>query len=94
MGRDAKWTYFYDTRHLILRKMDPADADRLFENHAEQNVKKWFPNESYADINEAKEAIWFFRDCVDQNHLPFVLAIQLKGLYNKSWGNTQKKKDK
>lgn len=26
---------FYDTRHLILRKMDPADADRLYENHAE-----------------------------------------------------------
>ena len=41
-------------------------------------MKKWFPNESYADISEARDAIHFFSDCVNQNRLPFVLAIQLK----------------
>lgn len=61
-----------------MRKLEPEDAARLYENHAEAKVKKWFPNESYADIDEAKAAIRFFNDCVEKNHLPFVLAVQLK----------------
>ena len=61
-----------------MRKLEPEDAARLYENHAEAKVKKWFPNESYADIDEAKDAIRFFNDCVEKNHLPFVLAVQLK----------------
>ncbi|QUA54289.1 GNAT family N-acetyltransferase [Aristaeella lactis] len=69
---------FFETERILARKLEPEDAARLYENHAEAKVKKWFPNESYADIDEAKEAILFFRDCVDQNRLPFVLAIQLK----------------
>ena len=43
-----------------MRKLEPEDAARLYENHAEAKVKKWFPNESYADIDEAKDAIRFF----------------------------------
>ena len=69
---------FSETEHLLIRKLEPEDADRLFENHAEEKVKKWFPNESYADLNEAKEAIAFFGDCVDKDRLPFVLALELK----------------
>ena len=69
---------FFETERILARKLEPEDAARLYENHAEAKVKRWFPNESYADIDEAKEAILFFRDCVDQNRLPFVLAIQLK----------------
>ena len=69
---------FFETEHLLARKLEPEDAVQLYENHAEEKVKRWFPNESYADLNEAKEAIHFFRDCVDGNHLPFVLAVQLK----------------
>lgn len=69
---------FFETEHLLVRELEPEDADRLYENHAEEKVKKWFPNESYADMDEAKGAIRFFRDCVEGNHLPFVLAIQLK----------------
>ena len=45
-----------------MRKLEPEDAARLYENHAEAKVKKWFPNESYADIDEAKDAIRFFND--------------------------------
>ena len=41
-------------------------------------MKKWFPNESYADLDEAKGAIEFFADCVEKDQLPFVLAIELK----------------
>ncbi len=69
---------FFETEHLLVRELEPEDADRLYENHAEEKVKKWFPNESYADMDEAKGAIRFFRDCVEGDHLPFVLAIQLK----------------
>jgi len=69
---------FFETERVLARKLEPEDAVRLYENHAEAKVKKWFPNESYTDIDEAKDAIHFFRDCVDQNRLPFVLAIQLK----------------
>lgn len=69
---------FFETEHLLVRELEPEDADRLYENHAEEKVKKWFPNESYADLEEAKGTIRFFRDCVEGDHLPFVLAIQLK----------------
>ena len=69
---------FFETEHLLVRELEPEDVDRLYENHAEEKVKKWFPNESYADLEEAKGAIRFFRDCVEGDHLPFVLAIQLK----------------
>ena len=69
---------FFETERVLTRKLEPEDAARLYENHAEAKVKKWFPNESYADIREAEDAIHFFSDCVEKNQLPFVLAIQLK----------------
>ena len=69
---------FFETARVLARKLEPEDAAQLYKNHAEAKVKKWFPNESYADIDEAKDAIRFFRDCVDQNRLPFVLAVHLK----------------
>lgn len=69
---------FFETERTLARKLVLEDATRLYENHAEEKVKKWFPNECYADISEAKDAIRFFSDCVENNHLPFVLAIQLK----------------
>ena len=69
---------FFETKRVLARKLEPEDAARLYENHAEEKVKKWLPNESYADICEIEDAIRFFGDCVEKNHLPFVLAIQLK----------------
>ena len=69
---------FFETEHFLVRKMEPEDTARLFKNHAEEKVKKWFPNESYADLSEAEEAVRFFRDCVENKRLPFVLAVQLK----------------
>ena len=69
---------FFETERVLARKLLPEDALVLYENHAEEKVKRWFPNESYADVNEAKDAICFFGDCVDKDQLPFVLAVQLK----------------
>ena len=69
---------YFETEHLLAGRLEPEDAGRLYKNHAEEKAKKWFPNESYADIEEAGEAIRFFADRVDEDRLPFVLAIRLK----------------
>jgi ribosomal-protein-alanine N-acetyltransferase len=69
---------FFETEHLLVRELEAEDVEQLYANHAEEKVKKWFPNECYADLSEAAGAIEFFRDCVDAERLPFVLAVQLK----------------
>ena len=69
---------FFETEHLTVRQFEPDDAERLYINHSEEKVKKWFPNECYADIDEARGAAEFYRDCVDNKRMPYVLAVQSK----------------
>ena len=68
----------FETEHLRIRKFKIEDAKRLYENHLEEEVKKWIPNESYANAEETKDAIHFYIDCVNKGHLPYVLAVELK----------------
>ncbi len=70
--------YIFETQHLGVRKFVEEDTQRLYEIHLEAEVKQWIPNESYADLDEAKGAIEFFVDCVNNEHLPYVLAVELK----------------
>ncbi|MDE7292937.1 MAG: GNAT family N-acetyltransferase [Oscillospiraceae bacterium] len=70
--------YIFETEHLKIRKFEPDDAIDLYKNHLEEDVKKWIPNESYADIEEARGAVDFYIDCVKNKHLPYVLAVELK----------------
>ena len=70
--------YVFETEHLKVRKFEIKDAKRLYENHLEEEVKRWIPNESYADMEETQEAIKFYIDCVNGRHLPYVLAVELK----------------
>ena len=70
--------YIFETEHLRIRKFVIEDAQALYENHLEEEVKKWFPNESYADIEEAQAAINFYSDCVNNRKMPYVLAVELK----------------
>lgn len=70
--------YIFETEHLKIRKFELNDAPYLYKNHLDEDVKKWIPNESYADIEEAREAIDFYIDCVNNKHLPYVLAVELK----------------
>ena len=70
--------YLFETEHLLIRSFQSADAQRLYENHLEENVKKWIPNESYHSLEEAQHAIAFYADCVKHNRLPYVLAVTLK----------------
>ena len=69
----------FETERLIVRKFKVEDAQQLYENHMDEEVRKWFPNECYADPEEALDAIRFFSGCVDNGHLPFVLGVELKG---------------
>ena len=68
----------FETERLIIRKLGDEDAQKLYENHLDDEVRKWFPNECYADVEEALDAARFFADCVDNGHLPFVLGVELK----------------
>ena len=70
--------YIFETEHLKVRKFKIEDAQCLYENHLEEEVKKWIPNESYADIEETRGAVSFYADCVNNGHLPYVLAVELK----------------
>ena len=70
--------YMFETEHLKIRKFKIEDTQCLYENHLEEEVKKWIPNESYADIEETQSAISFYVDCVNNKHLPCVLAVELK----------------
>ena len=70
--------YLFETEHLKVRTFGPSDAPDLYQIHLDEEVKKWFPNESYADIDEAAQAIRFYADCVHHQHLPYVLAVVLK----------------
>ena len=70
--------YIFETEHLRIRKFEIGDAYRLYQNHLEDEVRKWIPNESYADIEEAEKAIEFYIKRVENKSLPYVLAVELK----------------
>ena len=70
--------YLIETEHLGIRIFNATDAQRLYENHSENEVKQFISNESYTDIDETKDAIDFYMACVQRNQLPFVLAAVLK----------------
>ena len=68
----------FETARLSVRKFRDEDARKLYENHMDDEVRRWFPNECYADEAEALDAVRFYADCVDNGHLPFVLGVVLK----------------
>ena len=70
--------YIFETEHLGMRRFEKDDAPRLYAIHLDEEVRKWIPNESYEDLEEAQEAIAFFSGCVDRNELPYVLAVERK----------------
>ena len=69
----------FETERLIIRKFEAEDAEQLYENHMDEEVRKWFPNECYADLEEAQDAICFYADRVDHGKIPYVLGVELKG---------------
>ena len=49
-------TKMFETERLIIRAFRDEDARELYENHLDDEVRKWFPNECYADLAEAQTA--------------------------------------
>ena len=70
--------YLFETAHLKVRRFTPEDAPILYENHREDELRRWIPNESYTDLEEAESAVGFYMDCVSRGKLPYVLAVELK----------------
>ena len=70
--------YIIESERLGLRKFRPSDAERLYNNHLEEEVKRWIPGESYADLEETVGAIDFYVARVESERLPYVLAVELK----------------
>ena len=68
----------FETERLRARRFELRDAKRLYEYHLDEEVKKWIPNESYENLQEACDAAAFFADCVNFGILPYVLAVELK----------------
>ena len=67
-----------ETARLKIRPFAPKDAKTLYEIHREDAVKTWFPNESYRDLQETREAIQFYARCVEQGRFPYVFAVERK----------------
>ena len=70
--------YLFETPHLRVRKFDLHDVQTLFRIHLEEEVKRWIPNECYANLEETQKAIEFFSDCARARELPYVLAVEWK----------------
>ncbi len=70
--------YLFETERLKVRKFEAADAEELYRIHLDPEVKKWIPEECYADPGEARAAAAFYADCVKKKSLPYVLAAELK----------------
>ena len=68
----------FETERLRMRQFAETDAEALFRHHHQDDLKKWIPNESYANMQEAQGAIAFYRQCINQGDLPYVLAIEAK----------------
>ncbi len=68
----------FETKRLVIRRFRDEDARKLYENHLDEEVRRWFPNECYADPEEAQDAVRFYADCVENGRLPFVLGAELK----------------
>ena len=68
--------YLFQTEHLRIRRFEAEDARQLYKNHLEEEMKQWIPNESYESLEEAAGAIAFYQSCVDEGHLPYVLAVE------------------
>ena len=70
--------YLFQTEHLRIRRFEAEDAKQLYENHLEEEMKQWIPNESYESLEEADGAIAFYQGCMDEGQLPYVLAVELR----------------
>jgi len=71
-----------ETKKLILRPFTLDDTGKVYLMSLEDGMKKWIPDQVYADENEAREVLEFLITCYekpDPKVKPFVVGIELKG---------------
>jgi [ribosomal protein S5]-alanine N-acetyltransferase len=70
------------SENLILRPFTLDDTGKVYIMSLEDGMKKWIPDQVYADENEAREVLEFLITCYDKPDpkiKPFVIGIELKG---------------
>jgi [ribosomal protein S5]-alanine N-acetyltransferase len=70
-----------ETENLILRPFTLDDTGKVYLMSLEDGMKKWIPDQVYADENEAREVLEFLITCYnkpDPKVKPFVLGIELR----------------
>jgi ribosomal-protein-alanine N-acetyltransferase len=69
------------SENLILRPFILDDTGKVYLMSLEDGMKKWIPDQVYADENEAHEVLTYLITCYeipDPKVKPFVLGIELK----------------
>jgi len=71
-----------ETKKLLLRPFTLNDTGKVFQMSLEDGMKKWIPDQVYADENETRKVLEFLITCCEKSDpkvKPFVLGIELKG---------------
>jgi len=64
-----------ETDRLIIRKFTLDDAQLIYELSNEESLKKFLPDQVYADINQAKETLEFLISKYERISFPYVMAV-------------------
>lgn len=68
---------------IFLREFSPEDAPKVFAMSVEAGMKRWIPDQVYADEARAREVLTYlceqYKDDSDPRNVPLVLGICLEG---------------
>ena len=67
-----------ETQRLIIREFELLDTKTIYEFSQEESLKKWIPDQVYADMDEAKETLEFLISKYKKKEFPFVMAVEIK----------------
>ena len=64
-----------ETQRLNMREFTLLDTETIYEFSQEESLKKWLPDQVYADIDEARETLEFLISKYGKKEFPFVMAV-------------------
>jgi len=70
--------YILETERLIIREFTLKDTEIIYEFSQEEALKKWIPDQVYADLDEARETLEFLISKYKEKEYPFVMAVVKK----------------
>ena len=66
------------TERLNIREFTLLDTKNIYEFSQEESLKKWLPDQVYADLDEAKETLEFLISKYRNKEFPLVMAVVKK----------------